>query len=269
MNRALKVLVLAWVASAVAAEPMVWTGDPLALTLLPEQERRIDFPEPIADVDVPRTLDAHSQIVLTPEGHLHWQAHREFAPERVLATSISGHLYQLDIGADSATGQTTPVVIVDPRLQQRQSEPHQMAAALIPEFLRHDSAARSPTLVDVARFALSHYAGPARLIPERQAVAIAVASVPTAWLRAQPTLRAQPLAQWRIGEYYVTAVGVHNTGAYRVAFDPLALRGDWQFVAALHPDFQPHGSGYERSVWALVSRVPFNQALEEGLWPKP
>ncbi len=252
---------------AVASETLIWSGDPLALTLIPEQERRIDFPEPIADVDVPRAIEAQSQIVLTPEGQLHWRAHSAFAPERVLATSISGTLYQLDIGAE-AGGSATPVVIVDPRLGHRNTEHQQMAAALIPDFLRQDRAARSPTLVDAARFALSHYSGPARLIPERQAVAIRLAPPRIPLVRAQPNLRVQPLAQWRMGEYYVTAVGVRNTGAHRVAFDPLALRGDWQFVAALHTELQPRGSGYDSSVWALVSRVPFNQALEES-WLKP
>lgn len=264
-------------AGSVAAEErgttvVHWQGDPVPVRLPLDAERRIDFPEPIADLDVPVALEQRSRIVLSPEGRLHWQAREAFAPERVLATSISGSLYQLDVGA-AEDGDPSRIEIVDPLLaggsRAALTDPEKLdrvAAALIPDFLRGGRGAGPgglPTRVDLARFALSHYTGPARLIPELGAVPVPVAAIDRrALLRGQASdLVVRPLAQWQLGEHYVTALGVLNTGPRTVDFDPLALRGELLFAAALHASLQPAGSGHNGTVWAVVTAVPFNEAL--------
>ncbi len=255
-----------------AAEQITWQGDPIAVTLPVDRERRIDFPEPIAELDVPGALEQRSEIILTPDGSLHWRAEEAFEPERVLATSISGSLYQLDVGA-ATDGEAVRIELVDPLVSAplpatlgEAELMEQVAEALIPDFLRGrrgGGPGGRPTPVDLARFALSHYSGPERLIPELAAVQVPVQAIDSrTLLRVQSReLAVRPLAQWQLGEHYVTVLGVLNTSARAVDFDPLALRGELLFAAALHPSLQPDGSGHNGTVWALVTAVPFNQAL--------
>jgi len=62
----------------------------------------------------------------------------------------------------------------------------------------------------------------------------------------------------------VTALGVYNRATAAVPFEPRALRGELLFAAALHPTLGPQGSGHNGTVWAVVTRRPFNQALARG-----
>jgi|GEM_PF-648601 len=252
---------------------VIWQGHPIAVDLQVQRERRIDFPEPIADLDIPQALESQSRIVLTPEGRLHWTARAPFEPARVLATSLSGTLYQLDVGARAGGAAPARLAIRDPVLDAAARPPaptaqarlDQVAGELIPGFLKGDAtgSARPPDPVALARFALAHYAGPARLVPALTASRVPVRPLATrAWIRVQAaTLQVRPLAQWQAGERYVTALEVANRGAWPVAFDPRALRGDLIFAAALHPTLAPAGSGHHRTVWAVVTAKPFNQAV--------
>ena len=257
---------------------VVWQGDPIPVDLKVQVERRIDFPEPIAEIDVPRALERQSRIVLTPTGHLHWTAEAPFAPTRVLATSVSGSLYQLDVHARPDGEAPSRMVLSDPVLDaaalaeaktpDTRAQREQAAARLIPDFLKAGAAGTGsverPGYVALARFALAHFTGPRRLIPKLDATRVAVRPIDTrAWLRVQSAvLTIQPLAQWKVGDRYVTALGVYNRGAMDVPFDPRALRGDLRFVAALHPTLGPRGSGHNGTVWAVITSQPFNRVLD-------
>ena len=272
-------------ASDVASESVTveaqWRGLPLPVPLVVGQERRIDFPEPMADLDVPQAVTAHSRLVLTPTGQLHWQAREPFPAARVLATSVSGTLYQLDVHAAAQGEPLPPLVIRDPVVAALTPSsnsagvsaapggvaPDAVAAALIPDFLKHGAPGATPAdrpdYVALTRFALAHYLGPARAIPPLDA---SPAPVPPALrqggLRVQGALLAvRPLASWKVGAYYVTALGVVNRRPFPVDFDPRALRGDLRFVAALHPVLAPAGSGHQHTVWAVVTDQPFHRAV--------
>lgn len=265
-----------------AAEPpgravrVPWQNDPIAATLKVGVERRIDFPEPIADLDVPQELERQSRIVLSPTGQLHWTARVPFEPARVLATSVGGTLYQLDVGARPDGAAPPPLAITDPVLEaaaaakanapDERARRERAAGALLPDFLKGEAAAGRAGGADyaaLARFALAHYAGPARLIPKLEASRVKVAPVSArAWLRVQAAyLAVWPLAQWKVGERYVTAVGAYNRSPREAPFDPRALRGDLRFAAALHPILGPAGGGHSGTVWAVVTDRPFNEAV--------
>jgi hypothetical protein len=266
-------------AAGVTAEAL-WRGHPLPVALVVGQERRIDFPEPIADLDVPQAVTAHSRLVLTPTGQLHWQAQASFPATRVLATSISGTLYQLDVRADAEGAPPPPLAIRDPVVAALAAPgagsratpaagtgaPDAVAAALIPDFLKGPEGrapGASPDYVTMTRFALAHYAGPARLIPAVEASPAPLPpGMPRDGLRVQDSLlTVQPLASWKIGDHYVTTLGVTNRRAFPVDFDPRALRGDLRFAAALHPTLAPAGSGHQHTVWAVVTEQPYHRAV--------
>jgi len=253
-----------------------WQGNPIAVPLKVHHERRIDFPEPVADLDVPQAVGSRSRIVLTPTGQLHWTAREPFDPVRVLATSVSGALYQLDVSARAEGEAPDRLILRDPLTPEAvdsvavaPGDPahlERVAEALIPDFLKADSRqgrSGAPGYAALARFALAHYHGPERLIPRLEAHRVPVQPVDTRqWLRIQATaLDVRPLAQWQSGALYVTAVGVENRSAQPITFDPRALRGDLAFVAVLHPTIAPMGSGHHGTVWAVVTHQPFNRAL--------
>ncbi len=259
---------------------VAWRGDPIPIPLKVGAERRIDFPEPIAEINVPREVEQRSRIVLTPAGHLHWTAEALFAPARVLVTSVSGSLYQLDVTARADGEAGGRIVLTDPVLDadalakanapDDRARRERVAAQLIPDFLKRGAAGAPspdrPDYVALARFALAHFTGPQRLIPPLDATRVAVRPIDTrAWLRVQANdLTIRPLAQWKVGDRYVTALGVFNRGAMDVPFDPRALRGDLLFAAALHPTLGPRGGGHNGSVWAVVTSQPFNRVLDHG-----
>lgn len=253
----------------------VWQGHPVAVPLKVNRERRIDFPEPITDMDVPQAVERDSRIVLTPTGQVYWTARAPFAAVRVLATSISGALYQLDVSARTEGEAPDPLILRDPVLdaaanktlaRSDRARREQAAHALVPDFLKDPGRSRSgrPHYAALARFALAHYTGPRRLIPPLDASRVPVQPIEArAWLRVQAAaLAVRPLAQWQSGELYVTAVSVTNRSAHRVTFDPRALRGELAFVAALHPILAPAGSGHQGTVWAVVTQQPFNRVVD-------
>jgi len=266
-------------AAAPSGTRVPWQGDPIPVALKVNAERRIDFPEPIADLDVPKAVEGRSRIVLTPAGRLHWTAREPFPPTRVLATSVSGTLYQLDVGARAGGEAPERLTITDPVLDAAaaaqanapdlRARLERAAAALIPEFLKGETGgarAGGPRYAELARFALAHFTGPSRLIPKLDAARVAVRPIDTrAWLRVQSAyLTLRPLAQWKAGDLHVTALGVYNRATAAVPFEPRALRGELLFAAALHPTLGPQGSGHNGTVWAVVTRRPFNQALARG-----
>jgi hypothetical protein len=256
----------------------VWQGDPIPVALKAGVERRIDFPEPIADLDIPQPASAVSRVVLSPAGSLHWLAREPFGAARVLATAVSGALYQLDVSARAEGATPERLVVRDPALEasvQAQTnaptDPARLeaaAAALIPDFLRPAPPGASghpprASYAALARFALAHYSGPARLIPKLDATPMAVRPIAVRdWVRWPVAgLRIQPLRQWKAGKLHVTALGVDNHGSRPVPFEPKALRGRLLFAAALQPTLEPAGSGHHGTVWAVVTEQPFNQAV--------
>ena len=261
-----------------ASVQAIWQGNPLPVVLKVGVERRIDFPEPIADLDIPQPVSAVSRVVLSPTGQLHWLAQAPFTSARVLATAVSGALYQLDVRAQTEGAAPERLVVRDPALEasvQAQTnaltDPARLeaaAAALIPDFLRPTPpGAHGPpprvSYAALARFALAHYSGPARLIPKLEATPMAVRPIAVRdWVRWPVAgLRIQPLRQWQAGKLHVTALGVNNPGSRPVPFEPKALRGRLLFAAALQPTLEPAGSGHNGTVWAVVTEQPFNQAV--------
>ena len=261
-----------------ASASVIWQGHPLPVVLKVGVERRIDFPEPIADLDIPQPVSAASRVILSPAGPLHWLAQAPFTSARVLATAVSGALYQLDVRAQTEGAAPEPLIVRDPALeasvQAQRNAPtdparlEAVAAALIPDFLRPTPlgaplAPRRASYAALVRFALAHYSGPARLIPKLEATSIAVRPIAVRdWVRWPVAgLRIQPLRQWQAGKRYVTALGVNNHGSHPVPFEPKALRGRLLFAAALQPTLEPAGSGHNGTVWAVVTEQPFNQAV--------
>ena len=283
------------------AESVLWQGNPLPVTVKVGGERRVDFPEPIVDLNVPSHANSLSDILLTPEGRLFWKAQAAFAATRVKAISVTGTLYLLDVSA-SEMGSVDALSIIDPitiggnipsngsanlplgvspAMNPAVNPAAEMPAGM-PSFLKKNhtntpsvtsstrgtpstsgAGGTSVDLISLSRFALAHFTGPSRLIPTLNANRISIKKTPQHWLRViGGRLSIRPLAQWQAGGYYVTAVYVRNLSPRYADFDPRAIRGQFTFVAVLQSRLQPTGQLGDEGLWALVSTLPFDQAVQ-------
>ncbi len=244
---------------------LIWDEDPIKLQVPVNGEKRINFPEAIAHLDVPDALQAASKILLTPTGVLHWTMLEAVKNGRVFATSISGSVYILDISSsDDANTQT--VTIVDPAVvalaNQRAEDADQSE---VPGFLQpnKETVALPPTYIQMSQFAIAHHMGPERLIPKlngAQRIAIEKVNLEH-FIRMSQEIEVNPLAQWKVGSLYVTTLGIKNNGRSEYQFDPRALRGEIKFVASLHPTIERQSSRHNETVWALVTPTPFSRAV--------
>lgn len=117
----------------------------------------------------------------------------------------------------------------------------------------------------MVRYGFRHYVGPARLIGDDlgKPVKVGKSDIAKRLLRMNDgRLSVKPLRQWQIGDNYLTVLLVNNLSTTAVEFDPRAMRGRWMFAAALYPVIEPRGSRLDQTLWALISSVPFDKAVE-------
>ena len=238
---------------------VVWTQDPINIVLSQGEESRINFPEPVSQLDVPDELEKLSKINLSSKGVLLWRIDESISNQRVYATSITGSVYILDV-TTSEDIEPLSITIVDPLLQNIEE-----TETIVPEFLTSKNQSPKPlalSYVELARYALTHHIGPQRLIPDDiRATPVDLPELDlTNFVRFNRGLSIRPLRQWKSSFYYVTTIQVINNGTSRYEFDPRALRGDFIFAATLNVVLEPTEADGE-TVWALVTNKPFELSV--------
>lgn len=176
---------------------------------------------------------------------------------------------------DGRNGQNIPASN-NPDLANAQAKPsvlnNQANNPYMPGFLKKDmtltggntpSANAAPDYIAMARYAMSHFAGPKRLIPKMAANQVAVKQPGKHWLRVVNNgLEVRALAQWSINGHFVTAIYVRNKTPRAIEFDPRGIRGDIKFVGAMHTFLRPRGESGDEGLWAVVTDQPFNIAIK-------
>jgi len=254
-----------------AGEPpqrLVWAKIPLSITLPVGRERLVGFPVPIR-AGLPPELGGDALRTQIVDGTIYWTATREFPPTRVeVQATGSGNIYLLDVSASKTATVAAPVEISIP-----ESKPQ--PAALIPTGPgQPQSQAATPTpppppkeqdYVTLTRMAAQHLYAPRRLhhIPEGVHRA-GVAKAPTDRLVRGGVAEALPLAAWRSGSLYVTAVKLRNLTDAEVLLDPRNLRGQWAACTFQHGRLLPKGDLRDTSAAYLISAKPFEEALDGG-----
>ena len=72
---------------------------------------------------------------------------------------------------------------------------------------------------------------------------------------------AEPLAAWRAGDLYLTAVKLTNRTGRALTLDPRTLRGDWLSAAFQHNRLLPKGDESDTTALYLISARPFEASL--------
>ena len=231
-------------------ERVVWNKAPIAIPLIVGAERLVHFPHSVS-IGLPQSLTPllRGQSI---NGTLYLLARQPFQSTRVLVRSaIDGSIYVLDISA--APGESGRQSLPDVQILSPQ---HTDAGQPL-------SNKRSPSLgyVALTRFAAQQLYAPTRLIPHQPGVVAMPVSAEPVDLVYGGQIEAVPIAAWKAGLRYVTAVKLVNRTPKPVVLDPRELRGSWLAATFQHNRLLGAGSEADTTAVYLVSDRPFDVAL--------
>ena len=235
--------------AAAALEPterIVWRKSPIALELGVGQERMVHFPGPVS-VGIPGSLQGRLRIQ-SSGGTVYWLAQQAFALTRILVRSLDdGQVYLLDVAASPEGGGAAPMEITLPR-QSSPDDPTPVG----PE---------THGYVSLTRFAAQQLYAPQRLqAPLPGVVRVPVPDAPVPLVRGGAIV-STPLASWRSGHRFVTAVQLSNTGSEAQELQAEALRGAWLAATFQHHRLLPAGDEADHTVVYLISDRPFSRVF--------
>ncbi len=239
-------------------ERIVWRKAPIAIPLVVGEERLVHFPDSVS-IGLPQSLTPvlRSQSI---NGTLYLLAKQPFNNTRVMVRSEpDGPMYVLDISAVSKDLEwpVLPDVQVMLESAQANSEADSTASAVTTD----SRQASQWGYVALTRFAAQQLYAPSRLIPQRAGVvAMPVSAEPVNLVRGN-NVEAIPVAAWKAGRYYVTAVKVTNRNSKAQVLDPRELRGAWLAATFQHNRLLPAGSDADTTAVYLVSDRPFDVTL--------
>jgi len=233
-----------------ATERVFWNKAPIAVSLRVGQERRASFPGDVR-VGMPPAL-TDSVRTQSVNGTVYWLAREPFEATRVQLQDLdTGRVYLVDLRADEH-GATAPLEVHLPRQRAKTSNK-------LPE---PQNESENPGYVALTRHAAQQMYAPKRLLRDPPGVFRARLRTrdPVPLLRGG-AVEATPLASWRGGGLYVTAVKLRNITEQPIVLDPRDLRGHWLAATFQHARLLPHGDEADTTCVYLVSARPFAESL--------
>ena len=188
---------------------------------------------------------------------------KEFPAERVQVKLESGKIILLDVSAKQSAS-CTPLEIVlaeDNRLpfsekaeaqnwQNTEEEPTQLTTTVI-------------TPIQLTRFAAQQLYAPQRLLTQSNNIyRVPMHTQKTVDLVLDGSVMAMPLASWRGGDQFVTALLLRNNLPHELTLHPQDLCGQWQ-TATFFPknELAQRGNVKDSTTVFLVSHRPFAESL--------
>ena len=230
---------------AQAVELMHWERLPLAVPLVINQERVI-FVDGDVRVGVPSILTGKLRVQSTG-GTLYLRASEAIAPTRVqLQTVATGEIILLDIATTPGDQPLEPVRI----LKNAQAQPTEAESSTVPV------PERTPIPVALTRYAAQSLYAPLRTVESLPGVRRVPLKLRTELPTLLPTenVSSTPIAAWRLGDYWVTAVKLRNRGPETVQLDPRRLQAKLFAAAFQHAFLGPVGSAEDTTIAYLVTR---------------
>ncbi len=265
---------------------------PVKVPLPVGKEIIVKFPKAVTQIEALEGANTEGlKQFLRPDGVLLLTAGEEFGDTRVVATMIDGNVVLLDLNPSVGAVNHQQINLVDPKALKKSAQSGIVVRAVdkkevkptnVPEknpykpaFLQNGAAMtknssgnntnsrQSVGVNQMVQYGFRHFTGPSRLIGKQKAKRVPVKRIHSSqFVRVwHNRLSVKPLRQWKMGDKYVTVLLVNNTSSVAVEFDPRALRGRLIFAAALYPVIQPKGSPQDQTLWAVVTEIPFNQAI--------
>jgi len=241
----LTVVLMLWRAAAQAVELMHWERLPLAVPLVINQERVVFIDEDVR-VGVPSTLMGKLRVQSTG-GTLYLRASEAIAPTRLQLQSVAtGEIVLLDVATTSGDQPLEPVRIL--KNAQVQATEAESSTAPDPE--------RTPIPVALTRYAAQSLYAPLRTVESLPGIRRVPLKLRTELPPLLPTenVSSTPIAAWRLGAYWVTAVKLRNRSSETVQLDPRRLQATLFAATFQHTFLGPVGSAEDTTIAYLVTR---------------
>ncbi len=247
------IVVLLFMAQTLSAESMPpqriqWQKAPIVITLGVGEERMVHFRTPVS-VGMPATLESVLRTQ-TVNGTVYWMAKAAFGSTRVMVREIEGgQTYLFDLSASTNAEHSAAIVVFVDEIMEAENRLGERG-----EGARHG-------YVSLTRYAAQQLYAPMRLLSSVPGIVrVPVQQHSVALLRGN-RVEAKPLAAWRAGHLYVTAIKLTNRLAKAQTLDPRTLRGAWLSAAFQHSRLLPAGSDADTTAVYLVSAQPFAASL--------
>ncbi len=245
-------------------QKVLFDGAPIELVLTAGVERRIIF-------------DSSFDVILdpnTPNDHLDAFNPQIFGKNLLLTISTplsmraiakvgDGEEIPIDIRAVEDAGSNNPIAIVRQSFLEQEKQIEQvLAPPKVPANALHVQQARKlPGYIDLVRFAAQHLYAPERYRDKiGGAVSVGINSRPVRLMRFK-LATTTPIAAWKIGQLYVSAIEVKNNQQSALGLDPRLIVGTWRAASFHHNRIGPANSNYGQTMLYLVSDKPFKEAL--------
>lgn len=237
-------------------ERVVWNKAPIAIPLVVGEERLVHFPDSVS-IGLPQSLTPllRSQSI---NGTLYLLAKQAFESTRVMVRSeTDGPIYVLDISAAPGGSDSRSLPDVQVLLKSPQESPQDAGA----DQWTSDNRSQSVGYAALTRYAAQQLYAPTRLIPRQPGVVAIPVNLEPVDLVLGGKIEAVPVAAWKAGLRYVTAVKLINRTQSPVVLDPRELRGSWLAATFQHNRLLPAGSEADTTAVYLVSDRRFDAAF--------
>ena len=258
-----------------AFERIFWNKTPMSVKLKRDKERLIHFPAMVR-VKPPEGITAEQLKITVIDNVVYLKALKDFKSSRMRVQAFNnsagsfdgGKMYLVDISA-SKHGGTEPVQIVDKAFNNKNVTPGAMVASQnagtvtpVNDSASAEAAAPQVNMVDLVRFASQQLYAPERLAqkhPNIYRTALRVKSLPLFYRGGE--LESTPLASWKGGGMYVTAVKIQNKTRIPLVLDPRKFRGQWRSRTLQHTVLSQYQAATDTTTVYLVSDRPFHESL--------
>ena len=250
-----------------AFEQIFWNKTPVTITLKTGKERLIHFPDMIR-VRPPEDRTSEELKVSVVDNVVYLKALKDFPTGRIRVQAFNhtsggfegGAMYFLDLSARS-NGGTEQIQLIDKTLSQSGNVNTQELSKKSQLSTAQDQQP-AIDMVELVRFASQQLYAPERLMQSHPA--IYRSPLQTKKLKSLyrgGELQSMPLASWKGGGLYVTAVKLQNKTNMNLSLDPRLFRGQWRSRTLQHTGLSHFQSETDTTTVYLVSDRPFHESL--------
>lgn len=244
---------------------VIWNKIPVPIQVPIGQEKIISFPTSIQPF-LPKDLLSEGALKsINNDGTLYLTASQPFSNKmaEIKLNDPNGDVILLSLSASKTANQDQ----IDVLLKNPQGSPQTDASASSESHQTEDKS-----IGDMVRWVAEQLYAPKRLLTRPNWIF----RTPMQTERFVPLYRgaivsSMPLASWRAGDFYITAVLLRNVQkGQQVTLKHAMIRGSWialSFFRLSHLNpavLTPARTATDSTTAILVSSVPFNEALKEG-----
>lgn len=228
---------------------------PITVALGINRERLITLPGP-AVFHVPDGIESQVSLQIL-DRTIYATALRPFNSIRVIAEVIAtGAQIPLNLIANKTTIAASPEIEVYMATEAAQ---RQADSGSTPTSANSSKPPMQADMVQLSRYASRMLYAPRRLAPTTEGVQqVSVETDPVDGLIRGAKVNAAPVAQWRSGNLYVTAVRVTNLEKLPLVLNLEGIRGSWLSATAQHGRLGSAGTDTDTTAVYLVCNRPFN-----------